>query len=86
MLIRSQDKKCITSDLSIRYLENEYTNMFDVYNDTYVLGEYSTEGKAFKVLDLICDFYTEHLEEITNDKEPFVRSVFYMPQDDEVSI
>ena len=45
-------------------------------------GEYSTHEKDIKVMDMICDFYAEHLEETNNDKELFVRAVFYMPQDD----
>ena len=79
MLIRSQDKtriRPLNSCLEI-YVRDCYVRI-----DGADYGEYSTQEKAIKVMDMICDFYAEHLEETNNDKELFVRAVFYMPQDD----
>lgn len=79
MLIRSQDRmkiKQLNSCIEI-YLIGSMVNI-----DGSTFGEYSTQEKAIKVLDRICDFYEEHMEEISCDQEPFVRAVFYMPQDD----
>lgn len=86
MIIRSQDKKGFVN------LENIDTvcmnDEFDIYafNGTSksFIGEYSTEEKAIKVLDMICNFYAEHLEELKYDEAPFVRVFFSMPQDSEV--
>ena len=82
MLIRSQDKtriRPLNSCLEI-YVRDCYVRI-----DGADYGEYSTQEKAIKVLDRICDFYTEHVEEISCDQEPFVRAVFYMPQDDDLN-
>ena len=81
MLIRSQDKSRIrplSSCLEI-YVRDCYVRI-----DGADYGEYSTKEKAIKVMDMICDFYAEHIEEICNDPNPFIRAVFYMPQDDDV--
>lgn len=92
MLIRSQNRRQliplerftigITKDNYVCATSNMYASPIEI--SAGVLGKYSSEEKSMKVLDMICDFYTEHLEEMTNDQEPFVRTVFYMPQDDEV--
>lgn len=96
MLIRSQDKKklipmmplSITTSIRVCNGERNRIDGYIIYsmdNANTILGAYSTEEKAIKVLDMICNFYTEHLEEIYNDKEPFVRSVFQMLHDEEVN-
>ena len=96
MIIRSQDKSKITnfnlvSDLTI--FKNK-VNTYDIIACYPYFAEsdcgyttiatYSTEEKAIKVLDMICDFYSEHLEELKCDEAPFVRVFFSMPQDCEV--
>ena len=92
MLIRSQDKMCLTNMAQVTDIfcnesrNGESRNITAMMSnaDTTHLGTYSTKEKAIKVLNMICNFYTEHLEEIYNDQNPFVRSVFQMPQDSEV--
>ena len=85
MIIRSQDKKSTTTDLNLEIYINEKKNEYvigNVMRGRY--GTYSTEEKAIKVLDMICNFYAEHLEELKCDEPPFVRAFFTMPQDSEV--
>lgn len=78
MLIRSQDNKKITNDLCLEIIENEYTHSFEIFNNSVgVIGEYSTEEKAIKVLDEIFRAFRNMA---------FVDVVtFQMPQDNEVS-
>lgn len=47
----------------------------DIWANGYLIGEYSTEEKAFDVLDMIESWITH-----TTD------GVFYMPADDEVEV
>lgn len=96
MIIRSQNKKAIRnfnliSDLVISKDSKGDWEIIACYpyfaqSDCgfAVIGTYSTEEKAIKVLDMICDFYAEHLEELKCDEPPFVRAFFSMPQDSEV--
>ena len=86
MLIRSQDKLKIVNlqNLDKITVSESYSVYSFAGDNVTTLGTYSTKEKAIKVLDMICNFYTEHLEEIYNDQEPFVRAVFQMPQDEEV--
>ena len=85
MIIRSQDKKSITTDLNINIYADDEEKGFELINKSLTyLGTYSTEEKAIKVLDMICNFYAEHLEELKCDEPPFVRAFFTMPQDSEV--
>lgn len=55
MLIRSQDKKKIYNFEHIRRIFVD-TNMI-LADDASILGEYSTEEKAIKVLDMIQNAY-----------------------------
>ena len=58
MIIRSQDKKSITTDLNLCIYEDDWTHQFEVSNNTGMeLGLYSTEEKAIKVLDMIQNAY-----------------------------
>ena len=85
MIIRSQDKYSIINfdnidrvRLSERRERGEIKAHYqtDVYyltkNEAGLLGTYSTEEKALKVLDKICDFYFR------------CDGIFEMPQDSEV--
>ena len=58
MLIRSQDKKRI---VNMDNIENITIDKKDIYaegiNALYDLGEYTTEEKAIKVLDMIQECY-----------------------------
>jgi hypothetical protein len=76
MIIRSQDKKNITTDLNLQIYEDELSNMCEISNGAYItLGVYSTEEKAIRVMDMI---QNEFQSEICKHR------VFQMPQDSEV--
>lgn len=77
MIIRSQDKKKITTDLNI--WGNFDGVEYDIENDAFLLGTYSTEEKAIKVLDMICRAY-----EYFRGGNVYEHSVFQLPQDSEV--
>lgn len=95
MIIRSQDKKAITTDLNVRIHENDYIHTYEIFNDAVeTLGEYSTEEKAIKVLDMIQETYGKHyygqggqMATVDYYVPPFAfipPKVFQMPQDSEV--
>jgi hypothetical protein len=90
MIIRSQDKKSIINFNAVDTIrlsrciergvikEHYQTDVFYDTTDTFgVLGTYSTEEKAIKVLDMIAQNYVE-------SKKYIIRRVFEMPQDSEV--
>lgn len=97
MLIRSQDKKTLTkfNFISIYPSENRVMFNYDEYEDetveviafvgrgSTIIGTYSTEEKAKKVLDEIEKSYVGTL---WTEKDMIIanRIVFEMPQDDEV--
>lgn len=61
MIIRSQDKKSITTDLKLHISECDFETdniTYRIYTSTHDwLGTYSTEEKAIKVLDMIQKAY-----------------------------
>ena len=77
MWIRSQDGKILCKCEEV-YLGNHY-DYYKIENDKWVLGEYSTEKKAIKVLDMIEKW-------INNFSCSSIVSipVFQMPKNDEV--
>lgn len=84
MIIRSQNKKRIANLKNITEIVcNQgfeilvYFASDIVYSE--IFGEYSTEEKAVKVLDLICETY-----EVFCAGNAYEQSVFNMPQDSEV--
>lgn len=87
MIIRSQDKKYITTDMNLEIVTNKYfpevgdedaTIESKIHNSAGLLfGTYSTEEKAIKVLDMIAQNYVE-------SEKYIIRRVFEMPQDSEV--
>lgn len=90
MIIRSQDKRRITSDLNLYIYEwdsEKYGARYDIRTSTHnPIGTYSTEEKAIKVLDMIEEKY----KTVTTARS---MSSFYafnppkvlqMPQDSEV--
>ena len=88
MIIRSQDKKSITTDLNLQIYEDELSNMCEISNGAYItLGAYSTEEKAIKVLDMICAEY-QYAEECkhTGVGSAPPEFVFQMPSDEEVEV
>ena len=70
MWIRSQDRKILTE---IHNLDIDDINQ--IWDGSSLLGEYSTEEKAMKVLDRI--------EELIENQSGLT---FYMPTDDEVKV
>ena len=90
MIIRSQDKKSITTDLNlhIKKWNPEKKERIDIFNEKgCLLGTYSTEEKAIKVLDMICAEY-QYAEECkhTGVGSAPPEFVFQMPSDEEVEV
>lgn len=90
MIIRSQHKKNIVNLDNIDSIyANEYGEI-NAYNGNgnsrILMGQYSTEEKAIKVLDDICAFSNGiHFEKIATDQCGRLDGiVFQMPQDSEV--
>jgi hypothetical protein len=93
MLIRTQDKKSILNLDNImgiytnienptRAIKEEYeTNIEYYFKGAGILGTYSSEKKALKVLDMIQDTYTEG-----NEWLRAAGKVFVMPADEEVNV
>lgn len=96
MLIRSQNKKILTNigqvtDLGVKKfgegfgIKAYYPFAIDEDYSGEVIGEYSTEEKAIKVLDMIQQAYCKSFEE---KKDNYVghryNLVFQMPEDEEV--
>ena len=74
MIIRSQNKKELHNldrIAMIRIITNSQ-NFFVEVNNQHVIGTYSKEEKAIKVLNRICDFCLRSV------------GIFQMPQDSEV--
>lgn len=84
MLIRSQDRmkiKQLNSCIEI-YLIGSSVNI-----DGSTFGEYSTQEKAIKVLDMLCELYQEpfYANDISESEVAIYENiVFHMPQDDDV--
>lgn len=85
MIIRSQDKKKIFNLEQIRKIDC-ITNSV-MADDISVMGTYSTEEKAIKVLDMICAEY-QYAEECkhTGVGSAPPEFVFQMPSDEEVEV
>ena len=83
MIIRSQDKLKITTDLNLEIYDC-HDDRFEIVNQTVdTLGIYSTKEKAIKVLDMIEKLYVESVW--TEGKTIIANRVcFEMPQDSEV--
>lgn len=87
MLIRSQDKKILAN------LNNLQSIFIEKSKEKYIvslsvrkLGEYSTEEKAIKVLDMIQNAYVnyQYSKWVGYERETVIDCIFEMPQDDEV--
>ena len=76
MIIRSQDKKSITTDLNLKimYRDGMLVKYKICSSKEGCIGYYSTEEKAIKVLDMIQSNYVCHKG----------LRYFQMPQDSEV--
>ena len=98
MLIRSQDKKKLIPimplDISgiLRFDKGEKDKLtgYAIYadeNTKIILGTYSTEEKAIKVLDMIENAYLNCNHSSMMWNYAFVENkVFQMPQDEEVKV
>ena len=81
MLIRSKDKKTLVNldnTNAIRIYEGDTGFTVDAWGVSidYEIGEYSTEEKAIKVLDMIQNNFEDYIKNV----------VFQMPQDEEVEV
>lgn len=97
MIIRSQDKKLLAnfeqlSDMYVRNVCEKFFIIADMSGDYTMaeLGEYSTEEKAIKVLDMIQNAYVGGSMMIVSGKNGNTYNplpiVFQMPQDSEVQL
>lgn len=81
MWIRSQDRKILTEIHDV-----EIDSGFKVWGSGSLIGEYSTQEKAIKVLDMIQEKIIER--ELMNfglaKRFSYEHCAFQMPQDDEV--
>ena len=89
MLIRSQDRKriCNTDTMSSIWINRNCIYISGCLDDVDLLGSYTTEEKALKVLDMIEEKTNEpiYINEIGNGEyAKYLHSSFHMPQDDEV--
>lgn len=88
MIIRSQDRKSIFNLESIKSIKAGVLfkswdgESCDISIDTEVVGTYSTEEKAIKVLDMIEKQYASYSCRYRRDCSSY--AVFQMPQDSEV--
>jgi len=94
MIVRSQNKKFIYNFNNLEaifvssYGTGGYCVMIGVNQNSNVIGEYSTEEKAIKVLDMIQEAYLRN--SVLDMNKSFLehlmprKIVFQMPQDSEV--
>ena len=92
MWVRSQNKKVLINANNIRIISDSrsYDIICDFYDgEYYYLGEYSTEEKAMKVMDMIQNAITGTRFEFTDIVRDCdlagieIHNVFNMPQDSE---
>lgn len=89
MIIRSQDKtKIINFNTTCEIYKQGFEIWLNTYNGISKIGTYSTEEKAIKVLDMICEHATElHFSTIVPDGcGEIYGNVFQMPSDEEVEV
>lgn len=88
MWIRSQSKKIL---IEIHIVEID--SRFNVWGDSSLIGKYSTEEKALKVLDeiqtCIMTEHHYHTDDVNCTRRFFTKEwkeIYEMPQDDEVEV
>ena len=81
MIIRSQDRRGLVNleNIDTVCISTEWEIVTFNGNVKSFLGTYSTEEKAIKVLDMICNMYANYASGYTINN-----SIFQMPQDSEV--
>ena len=82
MWIRSQDRKTLVNASNLHILSEAYEG-FNIYSGIYVLGHYSTEEKAIKLMDMIEEaiIYCEAMMNIDTIFFDERKIVFQMPKD-----
>ena len=85
MWIRSQDRKTLVN--ADKFSVSKEHEMFRIYSVNYFLGEYSTEEKALKVMDMIEEaiIYCEAMMNIDTIFFDERKIVFQMPKDSVVN-
>lgn len=98
MLIRSQDKKNLCTLTHVSIIKKDKTNKFReattieygivnwIGNNYIGIGEYSTEEKAIKVLDMIQNAYVnyQYSKWVGYERETVIDFIFEMPKDDDL--
>ncbi len=93
MWVRSQNKSALVNvnDISFYKVRDDSRILYEFRyygntDDYYVLGEYSTEEKAMKVMDMIQKYIVLGSLKYPNDNDiQWLKSyVFQMPKDEEV--
>lgn len=89
MLIRSQDKRHLVNlnNVELVYVSKSVVcaDFVDSRDDGFSkLGEYNTEEKALKVLDMIEDKHAEYVLAIAGASCSRNPAIFQMPEDGEV--
>ena len=88
MLIRSQNKKKITTDLNLEIYKPPYSDKYKINaGNVGYIGTYSTEEKAIKVLDMIQQKYIQYgkiRQGFSVEAVVVLPKVFQMPKDSEV--
>ena len=94
-LIRTQDKKTIINMHCTQHIKIEHTKFDNTQEEVYKLvtekinlGEYTSEEKALKVLDMIEELYIEmwRVEVGADNPKKSSSPIFIMPQDSEVEV
>lgn len=96
MIIRSQRKGMILNMDCIAKIyvddvlqENTKIFKYGIVADKEIIAVYSTEAKAIKVLDMICEKYKEPIVRANytdNESLIYANSVFQMPADEDVEL
>jgi hypothetical protein len=89
MLIRSQDKKNImnlsnATMISAGKVYGADKSRWLIEIDRQSIGQYTTESKAIKALDMIARKYDEINMYCNQPEQGYIYSVFQMPSDEEV--
>ena len=88
MWIRSQNRYALVN--ADKFSVSKEHEVFRIYSENYFLGEYSTEEKALKAMDMIQNAITGTRFEFTDIVRDCdlagieIHNVFNMPQDSEV--
>lgn len=95
MFIRSQNRDVLVNVNDVCFYKmkkDSYQFRCYGYGDYYILGEYSTEEKAMKVMDIIQNAITGTRFEFTDIVRDCdlagieIHNVFNMPKDEEVEV